>query len=104
MRGSGRYRERVVDWRRLARAVGAETIGRFRGERHSIGASTLPTQLEKMRHSPEGRTRAAGDKLRQMISASLPAYQGGSTRRATRRQIVVDYLGSLPPAAAPRHG
>jgi membrane peptidoglycan carboxypeptidase len=101
---TGPYRNPVVDWRRLAKAVGVETIGRFRGERHSIGASTLPTQLEKMRHSPEGRTRAPGDKLRQMISASLRAYQTGATTRATRRQIVVDYLDSLPLAAAPGHG
>jgi len=101
---TGPYRNPVVDWRRLAKAVGVETIGRFRGDRHSIGASTLPTQLEKLRHSPEGRTRAPGDKLRQMISASLRAYQGGATTRAARRQIVVDYLDSLPLAAAPGHG
>src|SRR4029077_7862943 len=31
-------------------------------------------------------------------------YQGGATTRATRRQIVVDYLDSLPLAAAPGHG
>jgi membrane peptidoglycan carboxypeptidase len=101
---TGPYRNPVVDWRRLAKAVGVETIGRFRGDRHSIGASTLPTQLEKLRHSPEGRTRVPGDKLRQMISASLRAYQGGATTRAARRQIVVDYLDSLPLAAAPGHG
>ena len=98
------YRNPVVDWRRLAKAVGVETIGHFRRERHSIGASTLPTQLEKLRHAPDGRTRAPGDKLRQMISASLRTYQGGASTRAVRRQIVVDYLDSLPLAAAPGHG
>lgn len=98
------YRNPVVDWRRLAKALGVETIGRFRRERHSIGASTLPTQLEKLRHAPDGRTRAPGDKLRQMISASLRTYQGGASTRAVRRQIVVDYLDSLPLAAAPGHG
>ncbi|HET8533886.1 MAG TPA: transglycosylase domain-containing protein, partial [Methylomirabilota bacterium] len=98
------YRNPVVDWRRLAKAVGVETIGRLHRDRRSIGASTLPTQLEKLRHSPEGRTRAAGDKLLQMISASLRAYQGGAATRNTRRQIVVDYLDSLPLAAAPGHG
>ena len=76
------YRNPVVDWRRLAKAVGVETIGRFRRDRHSIGASTLPTQFEKLRHSPDGRTRAPGDKLRQMISASLRAYQNGASTRA----------------------
>jgi membrane peptidoglycan carboxypeptidase len=94
----------AVDWRRLAKAIGVETIGRLGRERHSIGASTLPTQLEKLRHSPDGRTRAATDKLRQMISASLRAYQGGAATRAVRRQIVVDYLDSLPLAAAVGHG
>ena len=39
-----------------------------------------------------------------MISASLRAYQGGVQTRAARRQILVDYLDSLPLAAAPGHG
>ena len=39
-----------------------------------------------------------------MISASLRAYQGGAQTRAARRQILVDYLDSLPLAAAPGHG
>jgi len=98
------FRNPAVDWRRLAKAVGVETVGRLNRDRHTIGASTLPTQLEKLRHSPDGRTRAAGDKLRQMISASLRAYQGGAATRAVRRQIVVDFLDSLPLAAAAGHG
>jgi len=98
------FRNPAVDWRRLVKAVGVETIGRLGGERHSIGASTLPTQLEKLRHSPDGRTRSPGHKLHQMISASLRAYQGGVQTRAARRQILVDYLDSLPLAAAPGHG
>jgi len=98
------YRNPVVDWRRLAKAIGIEALGRVGGDRASIGASTLPTQLEKLRHSPDGRTRSPSDKLHQMISASLRAYQGGANTRAARRQIVVDYLDSLPLAAAPGHG
>ena len=98
------FRNPAVDWRRLAKAIGVETIGHLGGERQSIGASTLPTQLEKLRHSPGGRTRSATDKLHQMISASLRAYQGGAQTRATRQQILVDYLDSLPLAAAPGHG
>jgi membrane peptidoglycan carboxypeptidase len=98
------FRNPVVDWRRLAKAIGVEALGRLGGEWHSIGASTLPTQLEKLRHSPDGRTRSPGDKLHQMISASLRAYQGGVQTRAARRQILVDYLDSLPLAAAPGHG
>ncbi|MEX2222144.1 MAG: transglycosylase domain-containing protein [Candidatus Rokuibacteriota bacterium] len=98
------YRNPVMDWRRLTKAIGLEAVGRLGGDRHSIGASTLPTQLEKMRHSADGRTRSAGDKLHQMISASLRAYQGGARTRAARQQIVVDYLDSLPLAAASGHG
>jgi membrane peptidoglycan carboxypeptidase len=98
------YRNPAVDWRRLAKAVGVETLGRLGGDQPTIGASTLPTQLEKLRHSPEGRTRSPGEKLQQMISASLRAYQGGAHTRAARRQIVVDYFDSLPLAAAPGHG
>ncbi|HSE05090.1 MAG TPA: transglycosylase domain-containing protein [Methylomirabilota bacterium] len=98
------YRNPVVDWRRLGKAIGIETLGRLGGDRPSIGASTLPTQLEKLRHSPDGRTRSPADKLHQMISASLRAYQGGANTRVARRQIVVDYLDSLPLAAAPGHG
>jgi len=98
------YRNPAVDWRRLAKAIGVETLGHLRRDRHPIGASTLPTQLEKMRHSPDGRTHAPGDKLRQMISASLRAYRDGAATLAARRQIVVDYLDSLPLAAAVGHG
>ncbi len=98
------FRNPAVDWRRLAKAVGVETVGRLSRDRYTIGASTLPTQIEKLRHSPDGRTRAVGDKLRQMLSASLRAYQGGAATRAARRQIVVDYLDSLPLAAAAGHG
>src|SRR4029434_986735 len=52
------YPNPAGDWRLRAKAVGVETIGRLGGDRHSIGASTLPTQLEKMRHSPDGPPRA----------------------------------------------
>lgn len=98
------YRNPAVDWRRLAKAMGIEALAVLGDERRAIGASTLPTQLEKLRHSPEGRTRSPGDKLRQMASASLRVYQGGAETLAARRQVVVDYLNSLPLAAAPGYG
>ena len=90
--GSARAR-RVVD----ARA-------RLGSDARVIGASTLATQMEKFRHSPDGRTSSAREKLRQMLSASLRAYQGGPETLAARRLIVVDYLNSVPLAAAPDHG
>ena len=43
------------------------------------GGSTLAVQLEKFRHSPHGRTDNPVEKLRQLIGASLKAYQEGPT-------------------------
>jgi membrane peptidoglycan carboxypeptidase len=68
------------------------------------GGSTLAVQLEKFRHSEEGRTGSALEKLKQVYSASLKAYQEGPETVETRRQIVVDYLNSMPLAAAPGWG
>ncbi len=94
----------AVEWHRVARAVGIDMLSRLGRQGQVIGASTLATQLEKFRHSPEGRTRSGGEKLRQMLSASLRAYQGGADTLAARRRIVTDYLNSLPLAAAPGRG
>jgi membrane peptidoglycan carboxypeptidase len=94
----------AVEWPRLAKAIGFDILGRLGREGQPIGASTLATQLEKFRHSPEGRTQSAREKLRQMLSASLRAYQGGAHTLPARRQIVVDYLNSTPLAAAPGYG
>ncbi len=68
------------------------------------GGSTLATQLEKMRHSPGGRTGSAGEKLRQMTTASLRAYSHGVDTAMARQQIVTDYLNSIPLAAVPGYG
>ncbi len=94
----------AVEWQRLAKAIGVDLLGRLGRQGQVIGASTLATQLEKFRHSREGRTRSAGEKLRQMLSASLRAYQGGIRTLPARRHIVVDYLNSLPLAAVPGRG
>ena len=48
-----------------------------RPDRAGPGGSTLATQIEKFRHSPEGITSSPREKLRQMLSASLRAYHGG---------------------------
>ena len=60
------------------------------------GGSTLATQIEKLRHSPGGRTSSPLDKLRQVTGASLKAYRYGPDTGAYRRDIVVDYLNSMP--------
>jgi membrane peptidoglycan carboxypeptidase len=94
----------AVEWSRLAKAIGFDLLGRLGRQGQPIGASTLATQIEKFRHSPEGRTRSPVEKLRQMLSASLRAYQGGTRTLAARRQIVLDYVNSTPLAAAPGYG
>src|SRR5262249_18282000 len=94
----------AVEWYRLSKAVGFDILGKFGRQGQPIGASTLATQIEKFRHSREGRTRSPGEKFKQMVSASLRAYQGGTLTLPARRQIVVDYLNSTPLAAAPGYG
>jgi membrane peptidoglycan carboxypeptidase len=98
------YLNPAINWGRLARAVAVDARARLGNDARVIGASTLATQMEKFRHSPDGRTASAREKLRQMLSASLRAYQAGPETLAARRLIVVDYLNSVPLAAAPDQG
>ena len=94
----------VLDWERLSRAW-LLYVGRGLGlPLATEGGSTLATQIEKLRHSPGGRTSSPLDKLQQVTAASLKAYRLGADTRAYRRDIVVDYLNSLPLAAVPNHG
>jgi membrane peptidoglycan carboxypeptidase len=94
----------VVDWNRLAKAAIL-----YAGHKLGLpvpveGGSTLATQMEKYRHSYDGRTNSILSKLRQMTDASLKVYQNGQDTREERRQIVLDYLNSIPLAAAPGYG
>ena len=94
----------VVDWERLAMAVAQQGLKSLGREHKVIGASTLATQLEKFRHAPDGITRDARDKLYQMAAASLRVYRGGPYTLQARRELVLDYLNSLPLAAQPGYG
>jgi membrane peptidoglycan carboxypeptidase len=93
-----------VEWYRLTKAMSLDVLAHFGRKGQVIGASTLATQIEKFRHSPDGRTRSASDKFRQMLSASLRAYQDGVNTLPTRRRIVRDYLNSMPLAAVQGRG
>lgn len=97
-------RNPAIEWDRLGQAVFEKMLQAIDPSRNVPGGSTLATQIEKYRHSPDGLTMTAMDKLRQMISASLRAYLDGEDTRASRRRIVLDYLNSVPLAAAPGHG
>ena len=69
-----------------------------------MGGSTLATQMEKYRHSGNGMTSSAREKLIQMASASVRAYQNGEDTTVYRRQLVLDYVNSVPLSAAPGFG
>ncbi len=92
-------RNPAVDWGRFGKAALDHSLHSFDADYKSAGGSTLATQIEKYRHSPEGRTASLKDKLRQMASASARAYQSGPDTMAARRQLVVDYLNTVPLAA-----
>jgi membrane peptidoglycan carboxypeptidase len=94
----------VVDWDRLAKAAILYAGHKLGLPLPVEGGSTLATQMEKYRHSDEGRTESVLAKLRQMTDASLKVYQNGPDTREERRQIVLDYLNSIPLAAAPGYG
>jgi membrane peptidoglycan carboxypeptidase len=94
----------AVDWNRFIKA-GAFQAAKMAGiPVPSMGGSTLATQMEKYRHSPEGRTSSVKDKLRQMASASVRAYQDGMDTLATRMALVHAYLNTVPLSAAPGYG
>jgi membrane peptidoglycan carboxypeptidase len=98
------YRNPVLEWDRLARAglqFAREQVGLGAA---TAGGSTLAIQIEKFRHSPGGITDSPLEKLRQIAAATLRAYREGRSTRGVRRELVVDYLNSLPLAAVPGHG
>ncbi|WP_178119281.1 transglycosylase domain-containing protein [Metapseudomonas lalkuanensis] len=94
----------AVDWPRFSKAALTQVGKAIDFDGQSAGGSTLATQLEKYRHSPFGRTVSASEKIRQMVSASVRAYQQGPQTLAARERIVMDYLNSVPLSAAPGHG
>ncbi|MEO7232253.1 MAG: transglycosylase domain-containing protein, partial [Polaromonas sp.] len=92
-------RNPAVEWDRLANAVLIKARSAITGDSRTPGGSTLATQIEKYRHSSEGRTSSIQEKLQQMVSAALRAYQQGEDTGAVRRQIVLSYLNTMPLSA-----
>jgi membrane peptidoglycan carboxypeptidase len=101
-----RYPKRnpAIEWDRLGRAALAQLAQVAGAETERAGGSTLATQIEKFRHSAGGLTTSPLEKLRQMASASLRVYQDGEETANARKRIIVDYLNSIPLAAAPPLG
>jgi membrane peptidoglycan carboxypeptidase len=94
----------AVDWPRLAAAVVAQAQKRLEMQDSAAGGSTLATQIEKFRHSPDGMTLTAREKLRQLASASTRSYLPGRNTLPARREIVRSYLNTVPLSAARGHG
>ncbi len=94
----------AVDWPRFAKAAWSQVAKVLHLPGQTAGGSTLATQLEKYRHSPDGLTLSGGEKIRQMMSASVRAYQAGPNTLDSRQNIVRDYLNSVPLSAVPGHG
>jgi membrane peptidoglycan carboxypeptidase len=97
-------RNPAVEWDRFAKAAADQVVHLLNPGHEAPGGSTLATQIEKYRHSPEGRTTSGREKLRQMASASLRAYLDGEDTTATRHRIVVSYLNTVPLSAKPGFG
>ncbi len=98
------YRNPAIQWGRFSRALFDVGLHSVDHNISVIGGSTLATQLEKTRHSPQGRTETATDKFRQMISASLRAYRDGPVTYSARQEIICDYINSIPLAATRGEG
>lgn len=94
----------AVDWPRFAKAALSQVAKVLHLPGQSAGGSTLATQLEKYRHSPDGLTLSSSEKLRQMFSASVRAYRDGPHTLPARQGVVRDYLNSVPLSAVPGHG
>lgn len=94
----------AVEWDRLGYASLQMVANKLGVDKNVPGGSTLATQIEKYRHSPNGYTNSIVDKFRQMGSASIRAYLWGADTREMRRQIALSYLNSMPLSAAPKVG
>jgi membrane peptidoglycan carboxypeptidase len=94
----------AIEWGRLALATAGRFLGVFIPHIHWGGGSTLATQIEKFRHSPEGHTTGVGEKMRQMLSASARIYMDGGNTMARRQEVITTYLNSTPLASMPGYG
>ena len=94
----------AIEWDRLLKAAFLYLGSKLHLPVPVQGGSTLAVQLEKFRHSPNGRTESPVEKVRQVIGASLKAYREGANTRSWRERIIIDYLNSVPLAAAPGYG
>src|SRR5690606_17849373 len=98
------YHNPAVEWSRMGKAGADFARSKLGKEGNVAGGSTLATQLEKFKHSEEGRTTGPREKYLQMLSASLRAYRDGENTMEARKRILLDYVNSVPLAALPGYG
>jgi membrane peptidoglycan carboxypeptidase len=98
------FKNPAVEWDRFALAILEKLKQIYNPDLNAPGGSTIATQLEKYRHSKEGRTSGIKDKLLQMASASFRAYMYGRNTLRTRRFIIQQYINSIPLAALRGYG
>src|SRR5438874_2386285 len=94
----------AVEWNRFALAVAGRIVRLVIPGFNEGGASTLATQIEKFRHSPNGLTGGVGEKLRQMLTASAHVYSKGPNTMERREEIVTTYLNATPLSSFPGYG
>src|SRR5215472_18393500 len=94
----------AVEWNRFGLAVFGRFVRLVVPGFNEGGASTLATQIEKFRHSPNGLTGGVGEKLRQMLTASARIYMRGPNTLERRKEVVTTYLNSTPLASMPGYG
>ncbi|HUG81716.1 MAG TPA: transglycosylase domain-containing protein [Bryobacterales bacterium] len=98
------YRNPAIEWDRLTKAGWDLGLSAVFPSHPVSGGSTLATQLEKLRHSEDGRTGGVREKLRQITTASLRAYREGPRTLEAQERIITDYLNSIPLAAIAGYG
>jgi membrane peptidoglycan carboxypeptidase len=94
----------AVDWGRFSKAVMVQAGEFINIDMPAMGGSTLATQIEKYHHSDNGITSSGKDKLIQMMSASVRAYRNGEDTSEYRKQLILEYINSVPLSAAPGTG
>jgi membrane peptidoglycan carboxypeptidase len=98
------YRNPALEWRRFAWAAAGQLGGIVNPRLRRGGASTLATQIEKYRHSPNGRTESVTEKMRQIVTATARAYLDGFETIAAQREMVTAYVNSTPLGSRPGYG
>ncbi len=98
------YRNPALEWRRFAWAAAGQLGGIVNPRLKRGGASTLATQIEKYRHSPDGRTEGVTEKMRQIVTATARAYLDSPETIIAQREIVTAYLDSTPLGSRPGYG